>query len=237
MTTIMKADEFVSLSTLYNNPNRGFFFTIEGGVGSHKGQLCSSVASQLDRAGLQTMIIDDPALLPQYMPLVQSIRHYYAPQRRDPLAEMFVEYGLRLHLVEELILPALNRGVMVLSHGFELSSSAYYNGGHEILDRVCYNMRVMSLGDFVPDLTICIDQDPIESLHAVQQRDPEAEVDAEFMARVRAHFRDNRYPSSPLLNGNEGIDMLRTRISEHITGFLEEHDRINPLMRRLVPNH
>src|SRR3982750_997018 len=120
-------------------------------------------------------------------------------QELSRTAELLLYFASRAQNVDEVILPALDRGAIVLCDRFTDSTLAYQGAGRALGREV-----VMRLHDLVthgrdPDLTICIDIDletSLERAHArnrtrehIDERRLDEET-AEFHQRVRETYAE-----------------------------------------------
>src|SRR5262249_37691870 len=86
---------------------------------------------------------------------------------RAELAMMFAD---RAQHVDELILPALERGQWVLCDRFTDSSEAYQGGGRELGSELVLDLHRILCHDLRPDLTILMLSDPARSVARARRR-------------------------------------------------------------------
>jgi dTMP kinase len=80
-------------------------------------------------------------------------------ERLCPVAEMLLYFAARAQNFDELILPAWERGAVVLSDRFTDSTLAYQGGGRELGERVVMKLHEIACHGLLPDLTVYIDID------------------------------------------------------------------------------
>jgi len=90
--------------------------------------------------------------------------------------ELFLNFAARLEHVEKLIKPALKQNKIVISDRFFDSTYAYQGNAFGLDVKLIDEVRKMTLGDFVPDITFLID----------------VPVEAAF-ARIEGRAENNRY--------------------------------------------
>lgn len=82
----------------------------------------------------------------------------------SPLAELTLFIAARAQLVAQVITPALNSGVTVLSDRYTASTVAYQGHGRGLdLELIC-KLNLAATGGLTPDMTILFDMPPEESL-------------------------------------------------------------------------
>lgn len=143
---------------------RGRFLTLEGGEGAGKSSVLEALKRGFEKEGIPVLFTREPG----GTPLGEEIRHLLlAPQQKysvGPWAELFLFLSARAQHVEEVILPALEKGTWVLCDRFSDSTIAYQGYarglGWERVQELCS----ASTGGLVPDLTLYLDVDPKEGL-------------------------------------------------------------------------
>jgi dTMP kinase len=115
-----------------------------------------------------------------------------ADERWDALGEALLLYAARHDHVERLIKPALDAGSWVVCDRFADSTMVYqgYGRGLAVADLVA--LHRLTLGDFVPDLTLILDLPVTEGLVRASRRstaDRFERLDPAFHERLRRGFR------------------------------------------------
>jgi dTMP kinase len=121
-------------------------------------------------------------------------------QELCPTAELLLYFACRAQNVEEWILPALERGEIVVSDRFTDSTMAYQGVGRGLGEDVVRDLHRIACRDLTPDLTLVIDIDLDTSLERARTRNreladagatPETRMDdqaVEFHRRVRGAY-------------------------------------------------
>lgn len=82
-------------------------------------------------------------------------------EKLEAKTELFLNFAARLEHVEKLIKPALAQNKMVISDRFFDSTYAYQGSAFGLDYQLIDEVRKMTIGDFIPDVTFLIDV-PVE---------------------------------------------------------------------------
>jgi dTMP kinase len=108
-----------------------------------------------------------------------------------PRTEALLFAAARAELVQEVIRPALERGVVVLCDRYLDSSLAYQGGARGLGVGPVTEVNRFATGGVVPDLVVLLDLDPAAGLaRRAGDRDRIEAQGLEFHRRVRSAFRD-----------------------------------------------
>lgn len=183
---------------------RGKFITFEGGEGSGKSTQIKLLAEAFAKAGVPHIVTREPGGTPG----AERIRELLVSGKTDrwlPETETLLFYAARLEHVKRHIEPALAEGKHVLCDRFADSTMVYQGAGKGLPDAFIQQLHNLSLGNFMPDLTLILDIDPEEGLkRANAQSHDEKRFEAlglEFHRRIRAAFQSlaTREPGRCLL--------------------------------------
>ncbi|MGD0437254.1 MAG: dTMP kinase [Bryobacteraceae bacterium] len=156
----------------------GFFITLEGPDGGGKSTQARTLAERLRREGHAVL----ESVEPGGTRIGQQIRRILLdPEYSElhPTAELLLMFAARAQNVEESILPALDRGEIVVSDRFTDSSIAYQGAGRGLgWDTVLAVDRIACRG-LKPDLTLCIDIDTETGLARARSRNRSATAKSE----------------------------------------------------------
>ena len=103
----------------------------------------------------------------------EKIRHLLLDTRTSglaPMAELALMFAARAQHAEEVILPALAAGQIVLCDRFTDSSEAYQGGGRKLGSKPVHDLHRALLGNLQPDLTILMDSDVATSVDRARRR-------------------------------------------------------------------
>ena len=131
----------------------GKFITLEGVDGAGKSTHLDFVASWLRQQGREVIITREPG----GTPLGETLRELLLHRDMATDTELLLMFAARQEHLAALILPALARGVWVVSDRFTDASYAYQCGGRGIAEeRVAVLEAWVQLG-FQPDMTLLFD--------------------------------------------------------------------------------
>ena len=168
---------------------RGLFITFEGLDGSGKSTQMEMLASGLEGLGYVVVVTREPG----GTPLGEAVRDILLDPLQHGLsarAEALLYAAARAHLVERVIKPALDEGLVVLCDRYIDSSLAYQGYGRGLGADSIITINAWGTDCLFPDLTLFLDlDDSVRStrLAAVPDR-LEAEDDA-FHRRVAEGYR------------------------------------------------
>lgn len=174
---------------------RGAFIAIEGGEGAGKGSIQADLSSRLSAAGFQVLPTREPGGTPEGLEL-RKLLLGSAGEIWDPWSELLLMTAARVQHVRRVIVPAVERGDIVISDRFVGSTIAYQGAGQGIAAAEIEVLHRQAVGDIWPDLTIVLDIDPrigiARSLARLgQQQLDEGRFEAMSLAfhdRIRASF-------------------------------------------------
>jgi dTMP kinase len=132
---------------------RGKFITFEGLDGVGKSTQIENLAAYLREHGRDVITTPEPG----GTAIGQKLRSVLLSSRTEglsPLAELALMFADRVQHIDELILPALERGTWVLCDRFTDSSEAYQGGGRELGSALVLQLHKLLCRDLRPDLTI-----------------------------------------------------------------------------------
>ncbi|MDR6506322.1 dTMP kinase [Arthrobacter oryzae] len=175
------------------NQNPGLFIAFEGGDGAGKSTQAAALAGALESRGINVLRTREPGGTPigeKLRSLVLDHGHGHIDARTEAL----IFAASRAAHADQVILPALERGDVVLTDRYIDSSVAYQGAGRELGTRAVRDLNEWATSGLQPDLTVLLDVDPAVGRlrrtagDAAEDR-MESEAD-EFHARIRAAFLD-----------------------------------------------
>jgi dTMP kinase len=135
-----------------SSEHRGLFLVFEGIEGAGKSTQLRQVAAGLERAGVPHLAVREPGATP----VGERIRDVVLDPGLDPLpeTELLLMLSARAEFVRRVVLPALERGEIVLADRYELSTFAYQGEARGLgLERVRALNR-FATGGLRPDGTL-----------------------------------------------------------------------------------
>lgn len=175
---------------------RGRFITFEGLDGSGKSTQMRLLSDRLIAAGYEVFETAEPG----GTPIGRQIRKILLDNTNHelaPIAEMLLMFACRAQNVDQWILPALGQGKFVISDRFTDSTLAYQGAGRGLGSEPVLDVDRIACRGLIPDLTVCIDIDPVTSLARAHARNLQVnntetrleEQDLEFYRKVREAYR------------------------------------------------
>jgi dTMP kinase len=148
---------------------RGRFITFEGLDGCGKSTQMERLARTLRKEGMPVIVTREPG----GTAAGEKIRSLLLDTRTSglaPVAELALMFAARAQHAEEVILPALVAGQIVLCDRFTDSSEAYQGGGRKLGNKPVHDLHRTLVGDLQPDLTILMDSDVAASVDRARRR-------------------------------------------------------------------
>ncbi|MBT8075225.1 MAG: dTMP kinase [Gammaproteobacteria bacterium] len=169
---------------------RGLFISLEGGEGAGKSTQNRNIIDWLTSRGKTVVETREPG----GTFVSEQIRKVLLDTRNAGLnatAELLLMFAARSQLVEEVILPSLEAGKVVICDRFADASYAYQGGGRQLGAHTVAAVEQLVLKDLQPDITLLFDI-PLEQ---AMQRDAgrgaadRFEVESlQFFERVRSAY-------------------------------------------------
>ncbi len=169
---------------------RGVFISLEGIEGAGKSTQADLLAGYLENKGLKVLKTAEPG----GTHISGRIREILlSPECRgmDPLTELLLYNAARVQHIKEVILPALERGQIVVTDRFSDSTVAYQGYGRGIDLTLIDSLDLISTGRLRPDITILLDTDVETGLkrnREVKKSDRIESEDISFHEKVREGF-------------------------------------------------
>ncbi len=144
--------------------------------------------------------------------------------------ELLLYLASRAQHVYEKIIPALEKGMIVITDRFSLSSMAYQGQGRELSFKVVSRLNKFAVGNTRPDLTILVDLPVAVGLNRMEKRsganiDRLEKEETDFHERIRQGYLNlaKRAPKKIFVfDGRKTENILFEEIKEKITVFLEK---------------
>ena len=178
--------------------NKGFFISLEGGEGAGKSTQNKRIIDWLAGQGLEVVETREPG----GTIVSEQIRQVLLDTRNAGLgatAELLLMFAARYQLVQEVILPALADGKVIVCDRFADASYAYQGGGRGLGAETVEVVEKLVLKDLQPDLTLLFDIPVEQGMKRVAGRGEADRFEVEsvrFFERVRAAYLE-RAAASP----------------------------------------
>ena len=207
------------------------FITFEGIEGSGKTTQIEHASRLLAERGIAHVRTREPGGSTIGDAVRRILLH---PENRGmvPMTELLLIAAARVQHIEEVVLPALEEGEVVLCDRFEDSTRAYQGYGRQIPDNVLTVLSSLTVAELRPDLTFLFDLPVEEGLRRARDRNAGAAGDerriddeeTEFHNRVRDGYlelaRENpgRFR---VIGAAQDPDKVARRVARALTLYLK----------------
>lgn len=145
------------------------FITFEGGEGSGKTTVIKEIEKMFVAEGITNYIVTRE---PGGIQIAEEIRSIILNKKNtmmDKRTEALLFAASRRQHLKEKIVPALNKGYIVLCDRYLDSSLVYQGIARDIgVDNV-YNINLFAIDTYLPDITFLLDIDPIIGLERINK--------------------------------------------------------------------
>ena len=199
---------------------KGLFITLEGGDGAGKSTQIRNIERFFDKKGLVVVHTREPGgtLISEKL---REILLDSGNTEMSDVTEMMIYAASRAQHVREFIIPALERGDIVICDRFVDSSVVYQAYGRELGDMVSI-VNSYATGGLTPDITFWLDIDPA----AGRARAAKAgELDRLELEKLDFHYRvyegyrkiAEREPERvKRIDASETVDAIRDNIYKYL---------------------
>ncbi len=167
------------------------FITFEGPEGSGKSTQLPRLAQFLEDSSLQVVKTREPGGT-KIGDQIREVLVRMDNTELHPRTEILLFLAARAQLVEELIIPSLQQGKIILCDRYGDSTLAYQGYGHGLDLETLRAMLQFATGGLKPDLTILLDVDVFTGLKRKKIKEEWNRLDAfelSFHERVRAGYK------------------------------------------------
>ena len=168
---------------------KGYFITFEGAEGSGKSTQIRRAVAYLRRKGYSVLFLREPGgtfIGEEIRDVILNKRH----KEMKPETELLLYLAARAQLVREKILPALQKGQIVVCDRFEDSTLAYQGFGRQMGPQSISKLSPLVRGALKPDLTFLLDLESREGLRRAGRQDRMECESLAFHRRVRRGFSE-----------------------------------------------
>jgi dTMP kinase len=204
----------------------GKFIVIEGLEGAGKSTAVAIITQAISQAGHTVVNTREPGGTAMAEAIRDVVKHDWQDEKVTVEAELLLMYAARSQLVQNIILPNLQKGHWVLGDRHDMSSQAYQGGGRQIDHHMIESLRAITLKNFRPDFTLYMDVEPKEGLKRAKGRgelDRIEQEDLSFFERTRERYlllaeQDN---NCRVINTMQSIQSVHKDVELAINQFLE----------------
>src|SRR5690348_5566568 len=155
----------------------GLFITFEGSEGSGKSTQMQLLVERLRQMGFTVVENQEPGAT-SIGKQIRRILLEPAHQAMAPMTELLLMFASRTQAAAEIIVPALERGHIVVSDRFTDSTLAYQGEARGLGFDTVLKAHRLALGPLLPNLTICIRVDVETGLARAEHRNRRSPEDA-----------------------------------------------------------
>jgi dTMP kinase len=204
----------------------GKFIVIEGLEGAGKSSAVAILTQSIQAAGHIVINTREPGGTAMAEAIRDVVKHDWHDEKVTVEAELLLMYAARAQLVQNVILPNLEKGHWVLGDRHDMSSQAYQGGGRQIDQSMIENLRAITLKDFRPDFTLYMDVEPKEGLKRAKGRgelDRIEQEDVSFFERTRERYLllAQQDKNCVVINTMQSIKAVHNDVELAINQFLE----------------
>lgn len=202
---------------------RGYFISFEGGDGAGKSTQIRRLSAYLEEKGYDVILTREPG----GTDIGEKIRRVIldpANKKMSGITEVMLYAASRAQHVEEVIMPALIAGKIVICDRFVDSSIAYQGFGRDLGECVM-DINQYAVGNCMPDLTFFLKLKPEHSHSRMRNRKKDRiELEAEdFHKKVYAGYEslEKEFPERIIgIDASGTIDEVHECIVMHIEQLL-----------------
>jgi dTMP kinase len=197
------------------------FITFEGSEGCGKSTQAQRLAARLDSLGIPMLITHEPGGTPIGETIRNLLQFAQHADAMTPETELLLFEASRSQLVREIIKPALDRGVCVISDRFFDSTTVYQGVARKLDLQLVERLNHFAVGECIPDVTFILDLDVVTARARMLRRvrptghDRMEQEPTEFYERVCAAYRllASREPERcRLIDGARPADEIEAEI-------------------------
>ncbi len=202
----------------------GFFITLEGGEGAGKSTLIKGLEKHLLSKQKKLCVTFEPGAT-EFGKTIRSI--LLDPKNTMPSeAEFFLYLTDRAYHVENVIIPALQEGKVVICDRFTDSSVAYQGAGRDFVPmKDIEQMSLVATKGLCPDLTFYLDVSPEKALDRIKR--PKDRLESETIAfhqKVRKGYlllAEENPHRIVVINADESIENVLHSAIGHVDTWLQ----------------
>jgi dTMP kinase len=171
----------------------GIFITFEGGDGAGKTTLIQKIFTYLETCDFDALQTRAPGGTERGQDIRNLLLHQQQGAPLSKRTELLLFLADRAQHVDELILPELQKGKIVLCDRFNDSTIAYQSGARGFKENLVRKLCDFAADCLVPDLTLYLDLDPKIGLARAQKAGPVKDrIESEtlkFHQKIRKSFQ------------------------------------------------
>lgn len=197
---------------------KGYFITFEGAEGSGKSTQIRNAVAFLKKKGYSVVMLREPGGT-RISEAVRAILLDKNLKEMSHVTELLLYLAARAQIVREKVLPALQKGKVVICDRFEDSTWAYQGYGRKISMAAIEQASRLVRGNLKPHLTFVLDVDTTKGLKRGGRHDRIEREAFSFHRRVRQGFLAlaRKNPKRMLvLDTSKPIEWVSEKVRERI---------------------
>jgi dTMP kinase len=206
---------------------KGVFISLEGIEGTGKSTQTRLLAEYLRGMGFSVIETAEPGGT-RISLRIREVLLSTESAGMDPVAELLLYNASRVQHIREVIIPAIERGDIVITDRFSDSTVAYQGFGREIDLELIDSLDMISTKKLRPDITILLDIDVETGLRrnrAINKNDWLEQEDVSFHERVRGGFISifsKELNRVKLVDCSGAIEDVHKKIVEIVSDYLKK---------------
>jgi dTMP kinase len=202
----------------------GILISLEGVEGSGKSTQLNLLTDHLKTMGRKVLKVREPGGT-ELGERVRTLLLEKGGPKISPLAELFLYFSSRAQLVEEVLRPALDAGLVILCDRYMDATVAYQGYGRGLDVGLIEQVNRFVVGDALPDLTFLLDLEADAGLGRIFGRGRDR-LEAEGLAfheRVRKGYLEVAARNSrriKIIRANREILEIAAEIRGYVTALL-----------------
>jgi len=207
---------------------KGILISFEGIEGTGKTIQSKLLCEYLIKKGYNAILTEEPGgtqIGLKIRELLLSIDH----KGMTPITELLLYNASRAQHIKEVILPAMNRGSVVITDRFADSTVAYQGYGRGLDLHLIGSIETIVTSGLQPDITILLDLDVETGLkrnRGINKMDRLELEDVEFHKRVRNGYHEiaaKKPERIKLIDASGSIEEVQSKIVKIISDFLRSY--------------
>ncbi|MBM4136024.1 MAG: dTMP kinase [Nitrospira sp.] len=209
---------------------KGTFISFEGIEGSGKSTQARLLYEYLEGKGFEVILTEEPGGT-QIGLKIREILLSLEYREISSMTELLLYNASRFQHIQEVILPAIQRGAIVITDRFSDSTVAYQGYGRGIDLNLIDSLDRISTKNLRPDITILLDVDVeigLKRNRGIQKTDRLELEDIEFHKKVRKGYFEIAAKESErikVISASESIEAIHSQIISLVTKMIETWKR------------
>lgn len=218
------------LESLVKDSDRGYFITIEGQDGAGKSSNIEAILNVLKKHDINFVTTREPGgteLGEVLRGVLLGSNSTYTGSISD-MSELLLVFAARAQHLDQVIVPALEQGTLVVCDRFTDATFAYQGGGRDMGSETIERLQELVQGPLKPDMTVLLDV-PVqvgEDRAGARSKPDRFELEnIEFKQKVRdaylklANDEPNRVK---LVNANNDLETVQGDVAQLTHQFIAD---------------